>query len=276
MSSEQYKKTTTTTEPLLGSINKDTTYQTTSTLPQSTTTYVDTSSKPAHVEHTYGRTVTEPVVEKEFVPVGTTTLVHPTGHRMEPTKSHVVTETAPKKWSEEASMVGSDVREGLGKYKDVRPATGATDLEQTRATGNVYETGFTDASVYRVGDMTDTATKEGSDQREGFDTTSKRVEKEHKHKHETLKHDATVLPAATYTTEVHRTTTSEVTPSSTYPGPPTASFGTSTTTGYGSAAPRAGDASEVSYKEFKGSPTKFGSDQREDLGSGSATGNQFQ
>jgi hypothetical protein len=152
----------------------------------------------------------------------------------EPTKSHTVTQTddAHKKWSEEASMVGSDVREGLGKYKDVRPATGATELEQTRGTGAVHETGHTDSSVYRPQDMTDTASKVGSDQREGLGSASKGdaqattvdkgyVEKKHTdkpHKHEKHehhhKHDTGIYPATTtnspYATSHTTTTTSDV------------------------------------------------------------------
>jgi hypothetical protein len=192
MSAEQYKKTAITTEPVLGSA-KTTTYTT--------------------VQQPYATTIHEPVDYKP--PTTTYHQVHPTGFHQEPTNLHPVTEVC-KKWSEEASIVGSDVREGLGKYKDIRPATGATSLDQTTNVGPVLESGHTDASVYRPHDMTDTATKVGSDQREGLGTASKgTVEKDtkHHHKHDHDKHlhkhehEATTYgtsPAAT--TFVHPTT----------------------------------------------------------------------
>jgi hypothetical protein len=175
MSSEQYKKTTSTTEPVLGSTKT---------------------------------TVVTPVQH----PTTTYQTVHPTGLHQEPVRTHPTvdqTDTHGKKWSEEASMVGSDVREGLGKYKDVRPATGATGFEQATNVGPVHETGHTDASVYRAQDMTDTASKVGSDQREGLGTAAKEtVEKDTKHhKHEHDKHHHKhEHDAATYGTTYSTTT----------------------------------------------------------------------
>jgi hypothetical protein len=215
--------------------------------------------------------------------------VHPTGIHHEPTKSHTVDQKDEhdKKWSEEASMVGSDVREGLGKYQDVRPATGATGLEQTRGTGAVHETGHTDSSVYKPRDMTDTATKEGSDQREGLGTAAKsdatvdkgHVEKEHKHKHKHEhhhKHDTNVYPVTSHATT---TTTYDTQPTtyagSGYPGSttsyektdtsgtPSTHYGTHTGTHTGM-----GGYTDTTHKGDYYETSKLGSDKREGLGSG--------
>jgi len=200
MSSEQYKKTTTTTnEPVLGvSSTKGSAFS------GQPSQYTDSSRPGMYTD------ASRPLTGQQ-VDYTTTHNIHPTGYREETTthhnvhptdyhkdvnKSHTVdqTDVHGKKWSEEASMVGSDVREGLGKYKDVRPATGATGVDQTRGTGVVHETGHTDASVYRPRDMTDTATKEGSDQREGLGSAAKTTDKDtgkykHDHEHDKHKHD---------------------------------------------------------------------------------------
>jgi hypothetical protein len=193
--------------------------------------------------------------------------VHPTGIHHEPTKSHTVDQTNVHgdKWSEEASMVGSDVREGLGKYKDVRPTTGATDVEQTRGTGAVHETGHTDSSVYAPRDMTDTASKAGSDQREGLGTAAKGdatvvdkgyVEKEHKHKHKHEhhhKHDTNVLPVTSHTTTTTKHDTN-VYPATTYHTTTTTIHDTHPTTYAGSGYP---GSTTTSYtgSEYPGSTT---------------------
>jgi len=306
MSSEHYKKTTT-TEPVIGS-TKTTTYSTTGQPTHTSTTHTPTT-------HTYGSTIHEPVDYQS--PTTTYQTVHPTGYHQEPAKSHIVdqTDVHGKKWSEEASMVGSDVREGLGKYKDVRPATGATAFDQATGTGPVHETGHTDSSVYRPHDMTDTATKEGSDQREGLGTaanvTTTKVEKDtkHHHKHEHEKHHhkhehdaATYGTSYSTTTTVGHTTTKHagIFPAATttsttttyqtdHTGQPSSTFykydSTDKTPHYGSSPSR--DTTTSSYQSgathdysspsratgtYEETATKVGSDQREGLGTGAAYG----
>jgi len=169
-------------------------------------------------------------------------------------------------------MVGSDVREGLGKYKDVRPATGATGFDQASNTGAVHETGHTDSSVYRPRDMTDTATKEGSDQREGLGTakgttgatstttTTETKDTKHHHKHEKDTHHhkhehtgaafmASTAHTSSTTSSTMRDTTypSSTTSATTHLHPESKTYGTTytTTSGY---TDMSGTPSSTHYK----------------------------